>query len=69
MAAKLILEICGGEVSNYDIQEIIKFKTKSIKFDPKLVSKTIGINVKEKDISKILKKLGFEINKKINVLK
>ena len=64
MATKLILEICGGEVSNYDIQEIIKFKTKSIKFDPKLVSKTIGTNVKEKDISKILKKLGFEINKK-----
>ena len=64
MASKLILEICGGEVSNFDIQETIKFKKKIVKFDPKLVSKTIGINVKEKEISSILNKLGFETKKK-----
>ncbi len=64
MAARLILEICGGEVSNFDIQEIIKFKKKIIKFDPKLVSRTVGINIKEKDISNILNKLGFDIKKK-----
>ena len=26
MAAKLITEICGGEISNFDIQETQKFK-------------------------------------------
>jgi phenylalanyl-tRNA synthetase beta chain len=60
MAVKLIVEICGGEVSNFDIQETIKYKKKIIKFDPKLVSKTIGIDVKEKNITNILNKLGFE---------
>ncbi len=64
IASKLIVEICGGEVSNFDIQETTKFKKKIIKFDPKLVTKTIGVNVKEKDITNILNKLGFEINKK-----
>tara|TARA_B100001741_G_scaffold112322_1_gene92291 strand:+ start:216 stop:2597 length:2382 start_codon:yes stop_codon:yes gene_type:complete len=65
MASKLIIEICGGEVSNFDIQETIKFKKKIIKFDPKLVSRTIGINVKEKNIMNILNKLGFETKKKV----
>ena len=64
MAAKLILEICGGEVSNFDIQETVKLKKKIIKFDPQLVSRIIGINVKEKDITNILNKLGFETKKK-----
>ena len=63
-AAKLIIDICGGEVSNYDFQEIKKFKKKIIKFDPKIVSRTIGINVKDKEITKILNKLGFETKKK-----
>ena len=30
MAAKLIVDICGGEVSNFDIQETIKFKKKQL---------------------------------------
>ena len=64
MAAKLIVEICGGEVSNYDIQEIAKFKTKKITFNPEIFSKTVGINVKEKDIIEILSKLGFDPKKK-----
>ena len=64
MAAKLITEICGGEVSNFDIQETQKFKKKTIKFKSNLVSKTIGIEIKEKDIIKILTRLGFETKKK-----
>ena len=63
IASKLIVDICGGEVSNFDIQETIKFKKKTIKFDTKLVSKTIGINVKDKDVIGILNKLGFETKK------
>ena len=63
-AAKLIIEICGGEVSNFDIQETQKFKHNTINFDPKLVSRTVGISVKEQDIIKILGKLGFNTKKK-----
>ena len=63
MAAKLITEICGGEVSNFDIQETQKFKKKIIKFKSNLVSKTIGIKINEKDIIKILTRLGFETKK------
>ena len=63
MAAKLIVETCGGEVSNFDIQETTKQKNNKINFDTKLVSRTIGIDVKDKDIIKILNKLGFETKK------
>ncbi len=64
MASKLIVDICGGEVSNFDIKATKKLKKKIIKFDPKLVSRTIGINVKEKDITNILNKLGFKTKQK-----
>ena len=40
-----------------------KFKNNKINFDTKLVSRTIGIDVKDKDIIKILNKLGFETKK------
>tara|TARA_Y100001970_G_scaffold256226_1_gene333736 strand:+ start:1681 stop:4062 length:2382 start_codon:yes stop_codon:yes gene_type:complete len=66
MAANLIVKICGGDVSNFDIQETVKQKKNKIKFDPKLVSKTIGIKVHDKEIIKILTKLGFEPKKKFN---
>ncbi len=64
MAVNLIAEICGGEISGFDIQETIKFKKKKINFDPKLVSRIIGIEIKEKHIIKILSKLGFDSKKK-----
>ena len=64
IAAKLITEICGGEVSNFDIQETQKFKKKIIKFNSNLVSKTIGIEINQKEIIKILTRLGFETKNK-----
>ena len=64
IAVKLITEICGGEISNFDIQETQKFRKKLIKFKPNLVSKKIGIKINEKDIIKILTRLGFETKKK-----
>ncbi len=64
MAAKLITQICGGEVSNFDIQKIRKFRKKIIKFNSNLVSKTIGIKINQKDIIKILTRLGFETKNK-----
>ena len=63
MASNLIVKICGGIVSNFDIQETKKFKKKKINFDTKLVSRTVGINIKDKDIVSILSKLGFELKK------
>jgi len=38
-AAKLIKEICGGEISKIDIQKIETYKTKKIKFDPNILKK------------------------------
>ncbi len=64
IATKLITEICGGEISNFDIQETQKFKKKIIKFKSNLVSKTIGVKINEKNIIKILTRLGFETKKK-----
>ncbi len=68
MAAKLIIEICGGEISNFDIQETKKFNKKIIKLNSNLVSKIIGIKINERDIIKILSKLGFETKKKSKLI-
>ncbi len=68
MAAKLILQICGGELSSFDVQEIKKYKKNKINFDPKLVSKTIGINVKLKDLINLLNKLGFGTKRKKEII-
>ena len=68
IAAKLILETCGGEVSKFDIQETIKHKNNKINFDPELVSKTVGINIKNQEIIKILNKLGFQTKQKGKII-
>ena len=67
-ASEMIVKICGGEVSNIDIQFTKKLKTKKISFDPNLASKTIGINIKTNEIIKILQDLGFKIKKKNKLL-
>ena len=63
-AVELILEICGGEVSKLDVQQIKKFKDLEIKFDPKMVTKTVGTNINTNEIKKILSNLGFTIKSK-----
>ena len=69
-AAKLIKEICGGEVSKFDIQKTEKTKNNSIKFDISLFEKVTGFNIDQKEMIKILSELGFKIkkNKKILIL-
>ncbi len=62
-ASEMIVKICGGEVSKFDIQSTKKIKIKKISFDPKLASKTIGIQIKTNEIIKILEDLGFKIKK------
>ena len=60
-AVELILEICGGEVSKFDVKQTKKFKDLEIKFDPKMVSKTVGTNINTNEIKKILSNLGFTV--------
>ena len=63
-AASLILDICGGKLSEINVQRKKKFPKKNIKFDPNLVKKTVGINFKKSEIIKILNNLGFVVKKK-----
>jgi phenylalanyl-tRNA synthetase beta chain len=69
-ASKLIKEICGGEVSKFDIQKTVNIKSNSIKFDTSLFEKVTGFNIDQKEMIKILFELGFKIkkNKKILIL-
>ena len=62
-AAKLIKEICGGEISKIDIQKIESYKTKKIKFDPNIFEKISGFKISFKEMIKILEDLGFEVKK------
>jgi len=59
-AANLIQEICGGEVSEFDIQKIEDFKKKSLQFNPSLFEKITGFNIDTKEMITILNNLGFE---------
>ena len=68
-AALLIKEICGGEISKFDIQKIGNYKTRTIKFDPSLFEKISGFKISTKEISKILEDLGFKSIKEKNYLR
>ena len=61
-AAQLILEICGGKVSKFDIQKIKKAKKNKIKFRISLFERIAGFKVKDKEIIKILIDLGLEVS-------
>jgi len=65
----LIKEICGGEISNIDIQNIGKYKEKNIKFEIKLFEKISGFKISNEEISKILNDLGFEVKGNKNFFK
>jgi len=67
-AANLIQEICGGEVSEFDIQKIEDVKKKSLKFDPSLFEKITGFNIDTKEMITILDNLGFEIKENKGLL-
>ena len=58
-AANLIQEICGGQVSKFDIQKIEDHKNESLKFNPSLFEKITGIEIEKKEMIKILTDLGF----------
>ena len=62
-AASLIKEICGGEISNIDVQKITKPKDTFIQFEIKLLEKISGLKISNSEILRILKKLGFGVKK------
>jgi len=63
-ATQLIVEICGGKASKFDIQTIQKYKKNKIKFKTSLFERIAGFKIKDKQIIKILIELGFEVSKK-----
>ena len=68
-AANLIKEICGGEVSKFDIQKIKTSKKNQINFQTSLFEKITGFSVSDKEIVKILNEIGFEIKPLKGLLK
>ncbi len=68
-ASKLIKQICGGEISNLDVKKIDNYKKTIINFDPFLFEKTTGFNIENKELIKILEKLGFDVSKNKKILK
>jgi phenylalanyl-tRNA synthetase beta chain len=66
LATKLILEICGGNVSEIKIVGK-KSDLKTIKFDFSKIKKLIGIEVSQTEARKILTDLGFIIDSNFNV--
>ena len=67
-AAKLIQEICGGEISKLDVQKNEISKKISIRFPLDLFESVTGFKISVKEIIKILTDLGFIIKKKNNDL-
>ena len=65
-ASNLIQEICGGKVSEFDIQKIEKYENKSLEFNPSMFEKITGVKIEKDEMTKILNDLGFiiEENKK-----
>ena len=69
IASEMIIKVCGGQISKLDIQYTKKIVNKKILFDPYLASKTIGIQIKKKEIIKILENLGFKTQQKGKAIK
>ncbi|MDC0328002.1 phenylalanine--tRNA ligase subunit beta [Candidatus Pelagibacter sp.] len=67
-AAELIKQICGGEISKFDIQKIENIKNKLVKFDIRLFEKITGFKIDQKEMIGILTSLGFEIKKQKKLL-
>ncbi len=63
-ATQMILELCGGKVSEFVSSEINIEKIKPFMFDTNKVKTFGGIEINNKEQEKILVSLGFSVNKK-----
>ena len=69
LATELILKICGGEASKFQITGKTSKKNKVINFQVEKFEKLIGISITANEIDKILSSLGFKCKKSSKSLK
>ncbi len=65
-ATELILEICGGEVSEVIIEGEIPRNDKTINLRSSRVESLVGMKISEEEQIRILTKLGFQVSKSAN---
>ena len=68
-ATELILKICGGKASKFQITGKINQKNKIINFQVEKFEKLIGIPITANEVSKILTSLGFKCKKNQSSIK
>jgi len=61
IATALIIKICGGEASKFNIAGVINQKNKIIKLEIDKFKKVIGISISSKEINQILTSLGCKV--------
>ena len=69
LATELILKICGGEASKFQITGKTSKKNKIINFQVEKFEKLIGISITANEIDKILSSLGFKCKKSSKSIK
>ena len=69
LATELILKICGGEASKFQISGKTKKKNKVINFQLEKFEKLVGISITSNEIDKILSSLGFKCKKSQKAIK
>ena len=69
LATELILKICGGEASKFQITGKTKQKNKIINFQVDKFENLIGISITTNEIDKILSSLGFKCKKSQKAIK
>ena len=69
LATELILKICGGEASKFQITGKTSRKNKIINFEVEKFKKLIGIAITANEIDKILSSLGFKCKKNQKAIK
>ena len=69
LATELILKICGGEASKFQITGKTNKKNKVINFHVEKFAKLIGIAITANEVDKILSSLGFKCKKSLKSIK
>jgi phenylalanyl-tRNA synthetase beta chain len=68
-ATKLVVEICGGEVSEIVKQTNKKVEKKNIEFIFQDIKDVLGIEIPQPNVIEILTKLGYEVQNDTNKIK
>src|SRR5262245_8802217 len=69
LATRLVLDICGGDASKVEIAGKPPKANAAFAFDPKLVKKLSGLELKDGEIKKLLTALGIELKGTASKLK